>query len=306
MSVLSQGDLPKCRVIVVDDGSPLPAEQEIGDLLPAYPSLRIVQQPNAGPGAARNRGLELVKPDTEIVAFIDSDDCWEEGYLAAALEGLGQGCDLFFANSRRFGAEGTRFDWSHSSGRHLHPEAHTAIDLERGLYRFEGDFFDFAVHRSGIISTSTLAYRYASHPQLRFNAQLYNGQDRFFKLQLAKVARRVAFSTRVCAVEGQGINIFDSSKWGSEKSLNLLFNYIRLSRMILEKIELSPPQRDFVRAQLAQSRQDLAGTVLHLLRSGTPIQPGLLRRTFAADPASAVMFLPNLVRAGWRKLASNA
>lgn len=305
-SVLAQEGVSPCQVIVVDDASPLPARQELADLLPIHPNVRVVEQANAGPGAARNRGLDSVEPGTEIVAFLDSDDCWHPHYAADALRAFDEGCDLFFANSRRYGTERPRFEWAHGTGRRLDPAQHTAIDAERCLYLFDGDFFDFAVHRSGIVSTSTLAYRFARLPQLRFNTQLFNGQDRFFKLQLAKAARRAAFGMRVSATEGQGINIFDSSQWGSEKGLTLLFNYIRLSRLILSEIELSPPQRAFVQQQLARSRADLAGTVAHLLRNGKGLQLGLLRRTFAADPASAWLFVPNLVRAGWRKLVAGA
>jgi len=160
--------------------------------------------------------------------------------------------------------------------------------------------------RSGIISTSTLAYRHDRHQRLRFNTHLFNGQDRFFKLQLAKSAAGAAFSMRVSATEGQGINIFDNSQWGSAKGLNLLFNYIRLSKMILAQIELDTAQRAFVADQLAQSRYNLAVTAMHLLRAGTRLPPGLLHKTFAADPVSALMFLPNLARAALRRLRSGA
>lgn len=302
-SVLAQQGVPPCRVIVVDDGSPLPAHQELAPLLAEHPNLTVVRQQNAGPGAARNRGIESVEPATELVAFLDSDDCWHEGFLADAQLAFGHGCDMFFANTQRFGAEHTRFEWKHASGRRLDLSAHTVYDKERGIYGFNGDFFDFALHRSAVISTSTLIYRFRKHPGLRFDETLFNGQDRFFKLQLSKAASNVGFSTRVCAIEGQGINIFDSSQWGSEKSLNLAVSYVKLSRLILRRIELDPRQDAHTRTLLAQSRYDLASTVLHLLRSGKKINLELLRGAFAADPASAGLFVPNLLRAAVRKLA---
>lgn len=301
-SVLAQQDVPPCRVVVVDDGSPLPAHQELAPFLAEHPNLTIVRQQNAGPGAARNRGIESVDPATELVAFLDSDDCWHEWFLADAQLAFGQGCDMFFANTQRFGADYTRFEWKHASGRKLDVRAHTAYDPARGIYGFNGDFFDFALHRSAVISTSTLIYRFRKHPSLRFDETLFNGQDRFFKLQLSKAASSVGFSTRVCATEGQGVNIFDSSQWGSEKSLNLAVSYVKLSKLILQRIELDSRQYAHTRKLLGQSRYDLASTVLHLLRSGKKINLDLLRGAFAADPASAGLFLPNLVRAGLRKL----
>jgi len=301
-SVLAQQGVPPCEVIVVDDASPHPALDELAELLPANPHVRVVLQANAGPGAARNRGLDSVTPGTEFVAFLDSDDGWHPWYASDALEAFGQGCDMFFANSQRYGSEGTRFDWSQGSGWELVPTAHRPLDAERGLHLYEGDFFDFAIHRSGIISTSTLAYRFARLSTLRFNTRLFNGQDRFFKLQLAQAARCAAFSTRVSAMEGQGVNIFDSSQWGSAKGLNLLINYIRLSKLVLAEIPLTAAQQAFVRGQLAESRRNFAMTSLHLWRAGTPIPPGTLRKAFEADPATALMFLPNLMRAAARKL----
>jgi succinoglycan biosynthesis protein ExoW len=303
-SVLAQRGVPPCHVIVVDDSSPHPAATELDGLAALHPNVVVFRQANAGPGAARNRGLDLVPAGTRFVAFLDSDDTWTEHLAADALTAFEHGADLFFANSSRYGADKPRFEWAASNAWQLEPQRHPAIDELRGLRLFDGDFFDFAVRRSGIISTSTLAYRFERFPALRFNTQLFNGQDRFFKLELAKLASRAAFSTRLGATEGQGINIFDSSQWGSSRSLTLLFNYIRLQRLILARIVLSPTQRDFVRGQLARTRRDLASTVLHMLRARTAFQPGLLRRIFAADPMSALMFMPNLVRALWTKLAA--
>ena len=97
-SVLAQRGVPPCEVIVVDDASPHPAQAELAELLPVHPNVRIVRQENAGPGAARNRGLDSVRPGTAFVAFLDSDDCWHDDYAADALAAFAQGCDMFFAN----------------------------------------------------------------------------------------------------------------------------------------------------------------------------------------------------------------
>lgn len=302
-SVLAQQGVPPCRVIVVDDGSPLPAQQELAELLQAQATVRVVLQANAGPGAARNRGLDLVEPSTEIVAFLDSDDCWQPHFLADALTAFRQPeCDLFFANSSRYGADKPRFEWESRSGRQLRADEHDVLDRARGLHLFSGDFFDFAIHRSGIISTSTLAYRFARLPQLRFSTQLFNGQDRYFKLQLSQAARRAAFGTRISATEGQGVNIFDSSQWGSEKGLTLLLSYIRLAKLILSQLALSAPQRRFVQRQLSATRRNFALTAVHLWRKQGRLPAQLWRKTWATDPATAWLFVPHLLAAAARKL----
>ncbi len=76
-SVLNQ-TLPPKEVIVVDDGSTdgtraLMSEQ--------YPHCIYLQQPNGGVSSARNRGIESAT--SEWIAFLDSDDEWLPGKLAA-------------------------------------------------------------------------------------------------------------------------------------------------------------------------------------------------------------------------------
>ncbi len=70
------------QTIVIDDGSSDGGDRIVEAM--AGPDLLLVRQLNAGPGAARNHGLELAK--TQYVAFLDADDVW----LPHHLETLGQ------------------------------------------------------------------------------------------------------------------------------------------------------------------------------------------------------------------------
>jgi hypothetical protein len=79
------------EVIVVDDGS----TDDGAQIALGYPDARFrtVQQPNAGPGAARNRGLAEARGD--LVAFLDADDRWQPAYLEKAVNALdGWGPDV--------------------------------------------------------------------------------------------------------------------------------------------------------------------------------------------------------------------
>ncbi|WP_026340864.1 glycosyltransferase family 2 protein [Thioalkalivibrio sp. AKL10] len=300
-SVLENAEGLEIEVLVVDDGSPLPAEEEIGDFLEDCP-VEVIHQENAGPAAARNMGLEHVAPGTRYVAFLDSDDEWIGPFLEDAVRALDQGFDLFVGNSRRTGIPTSRFQWSDARSDNIRPEEHHLVDPAHDLYEYVGDFFDLLVRRSNIIGPTTMAYRLDRFPEVRFRESLFQGEDRLFKLTLGQSLGRVAFSPRIYAEEGEGVNIFDKSGWKTEGYLRLTSNYISLSRMVLEEIRLDPKQRAFVRGQLADSRRAFVAAVLHQLRHRKPLDWSQVRATLRRDPAGAALFLPNTLRLATRRL----
>ncbi len=77
---------PALEVVVVDDGSPTGDADVARGLAAELPGLRVVEQANAGVGAARNRGLAETR--ARYVAFVDADDALEPGCLAALADHL--------------------------------------------------------------------------------------------------------------------------------------------------------------------------------------------------------------------------
>jgi glycosyltransferase involved in cell wall biosynthesis len=69
-SVLDQSQTA-IEVIMVDDGSTENLSQ-IESLIDEDKRVRLLRQPNAGPGAARNRGMEAARGS--YIAFLDADD----------------------------------------------------------------------------------------------------------------------------------------------------------------------------------------------------------------------------------------
>ena len=211
LSALGQkavGDFP---IIVVDDASPVPARDELKELLAGHPGrIRIVEQANGGPGAARNAGLaDRLDAGTEYAAFLDSDDEWSEDHVSRALSALEQGFDFYFADY-------LRPDWkaTHFKLRGLDPAAHPQIGEDPAVREFRGDFFD-GILRSYYVGTPTVVYRFNSF-RVRFPVEFECGEDHVFSLELARRTSRVVFSGALEVTCGEGVNIFAAGEWGSE------------------------------------------------------------------------------------------
>lgn len=81
------------ELILVDDGSTDDSELLVDKYADVDSRIIAVHQPNAGPGAARNRGIEIARGD--FIVFVDSDD-WVDPFFLDDYEIAGDEWDIVY------------------------------------------------------------------------------------------------------------------------------------------------------------------------------------------------------------------
>jgi succinoglycan biosynthesis protein ExoW len=302
-SALAQAGGPP-RIVIVDDSSPVPAQDEVAELaalVAHHPGrITIIRQPNGGPAAARNRALSALATlpalgeGIDYIAFLDSDDVWTEDHLAHAQSALDSGYDFYFADHYQLNQEQSAFQ---RAGR-IRVAEHPAIGAQAHLHlrAYAGDMQEQIIS-GNIIGTSTVVYRAARFASLRFREEfVYAGEDYLFWLELVRAGARIAFSDQPECRYGTGVNIFSGSGWGTEKSLVRLHHEIKYRKALSRLFELSAPQRTLNRHTLSTLRRSFVADLLHRLRHHKPIDRALLGRQWFLDPQTFLFALPIAVR----------
>jgi len=270
------------HVIVVDDASPMPAQAEVAAAaLPQAIGVKVILQPNGGPGAARNTGLDAVPSGTRYVAFLDSDDEWSPDHLARAVAALEDGYDFYFADLYQLNQSVGAFA---RAGR-IHPDDHPRLPtLYDGLHAYKGDMFD-QILRGNVVGTPTVVYRWDRFAALRFRIEFTTaGEDYLFWMSLVTQGARVAFSSQIETTCGKGVNVFAGSGWGTEGHLLRVHQEIRFRHAIRQSFTLDKTQRKHVSKDLQRLRLAFVRDILHRFRHGKGFADGLLAQHMKADP----------------------
>ena len=102
---------PAKQIIVIDDGS----QDNTARTVAEFGDVEYYYQENKGQAAARNLGLKHAKGD--YIASLDSDDVWDENFLAVAVAALEQHqSDFVFLNWTEIaGIKHRKSDWQRSN-----------------------------------------------------------------------------------------------------------------------------------------------------------------------------------------------
>jgi succinoglycan biosynthesis protein ExoW len=295
-SVAAQ-DHPPVQVIVVDDGSPRPAAEEITpELHDALPGLTVILQANRGIAAARNAALDALTEHVSAVALLDSDDYWEPSHLRHAAAALSLGADFFFSNSRFEGAAGDLFQTRArhrdvlGSGRTV-SEAAAVAEWRAGISAL--------ICRGCPFMTSTVVFRRALMPELRFPLEFRRAcEDQAIFWELLRRSSLIMFCTEPTLVSGSaGIGTFRNSAYGTPANLILLADELRFFRRLVVSPLLTPRDRRLMREEIAARRRCALGSALHMLlrRQNVVSELAYLLRSDPTCAASWCVDLPKLL-----------
>jgi len=291
-SVLGQAYRP-IEVIVVDDGSTDGTVGLVEDLRKRASepgsTLVLLRQKNAGPSAARNRGIKEARG--EYITFLDSDDLWPAGKLASQVALMEEHSDagLVFGDVQRFSGPG---------------EARATMFANRGLGPafFGGGFYvEKALEKLlelNFIPTGTVMLRAGFEKK----AGLFDESFRMVEdLELwCRVALnyRVGYSTEVWelkrdhstnvsndreAMQASYIRVLEKleREFGGElKSMGVSIEkcfakaYLRLGNICLSKNSLAAARGHLWKSLLKSPTLRTAASLLSTFRPGAPSEAG--------------------------------
>jgi glycosyltransferase involved in cell wall biosynthesis len=183
----SGGSCVPAEIIVVDDAS----ADRTGDVAAEF-GARVVRLPfNAGPGAARNAGVIIARQPW--IAFLDADDTWVDGKLAAQWQALQHWPDagICFTDYDVRAAYGAPYacEMAHDAGYLLAEPS----DRTGSAARFERGALAKPLIRSMFIrQSSVLVYRALFIESGGYDERLRLSEDYDLFLRLAELAPAVA------------------------------------------------------------------------------------------------------------------
>lgn len=174
--------LTELEVICVDDGSTDGTPAILAQYAAQDPRFRVVTQPNAGPGAARNTGMAQARG--EYLIFLDADDLFQPAFLATmAARAEETGADVTICRATEFDhATGAVRDGSWMLKTGLLPgEVFSPVQAADHLFQFTYGWPWDKLYRRDFAERTGLTY-----------PALPNSEDLVFVFQSLALAERIA------------------------------------------------------------------------------------------------------------------
>jgi succinoglycan biosynthesis protein ExoW len=273
-------------VLIIDDGSPLPAHQELHDHPPADGlNIRVVQQTNAGPNEARNTGLINLEPGTDLIAYLDSDDEWIGDHLRRATHALAQGYSAYFANLFHLGDSTNEFD----KAKRVRHEDHPAVANDPTLRAYQGDMVH-QIATANIIFMPSLVISVHALGSARFpQAHRHGGGDYLYWMDLITHGAQFVYSTLAEVRCGAGINMWYGSGWGTDGLAMRIVDEARFRRKVLEIYARSGATKTSLRMRLTELQTGMLQDMVHRLRHKKPVHWKTVTLFFRENPPTFSM-----------------
>jgi succinoglycan biosynthesis protein ExoW len=297
------------QVVVVDDGSPSAASEEItAKLRDAVPGLTVTRQTNQGAAVARNTALDAMGEDVSAIAFLDSDDYWEPAHLRNAALALSRGADFFFANLR---IEGTATDWFRKQAPHELLDNPRPVPEAPGVMQWAGSVAGLLAGKC-MVMTSGVVFRRALMPQVRFPRKLRGagGEDLMVWWALLARSSTIMYCPEPTVTYGTGgVGFWQHSPFGSVRGFMRVANEVRWTRHVLKGYPLNPAERQFLKERLAEHRETALVHALHLMRRRQENPLKEIMYLLKDDPVCAgswCMALPKLLYTQLRRASASS
>lgn len=243
------------HVFIINDSSPQSPAADLDGLdQTALVSWSLHTQENAGPGGARNRGLDLAEAQGfDYIALLDSDDSWLPMHLADAIAALKRGYGVYFCDNGREGSyESYNLDLAalRDGGAAIRHKAQEISQdgLEMG---FAAGVLAGEMIAECLCQTSGLVLRRAALGGLRFDTELRSaGEDHLLWIHLALDGPAILISFRRNVVCGRGVNIFYASLDWNEPSTVTRVGY---QLLLHAKLRAMPSAMALARSKINQT-----------------------------------------------------
>ena len=271
------------HVFVVDDASPHPGQDELAPLpLDFRARITLIEQDNAGPGGARNCGLDALDSDRfALAAFLDSDDTWDRDHLSRATAAISEeGADLYLA---AIGGE-PEFDYHADMGDIVERWPNTRQRNEPPLYELDALGERMLVDWS-FMHLSCMALSPALYTTVRFEPALrLAAEDVVFFHDCVRLASQTLVSPEPGAVRGHGDNLFHGVDNTADKFLAQQKCVWRAFRMIDQRADLTEEGRDILKRRRRRARRLALWGQMARLKGGQGLQIGSLIKWAKDDP----------------------